>query len=337
MPIISRKCKTFLIIEQDPSREKTKEKMAFDFGAYARQHGWDVPPEHLQRLQESRLGVFAEMDDETIRAVLDKATLQNVTAGTPVFRQTDPRGGVGIHIILSGSFSVIHTLKEGEPGSDSYKVTDRHVAEDRRGVLLGDVESLVIGLTKEEIGSGEDGHALSTVICDEPGQLLMVSPDEFWAVQSYPLLRNVARLVAVKLLRRNAVSDAQALSRARFLVVDYLAALVRKHGTRPDLWRQESGDEKYLVLNGTVSQKQAAEALGISRSTINNLCCDGRGKNKKIGVLCENGLIWEWGHVIRMSAAFHEALLGPDPHALLTPGVVPVRQGGAASEASAPS
>ena len=310
--------------------------MAFDFGAYARQRGWDVPPADLQNLQEPRLGLFAGVDDDTIRAILDKAALQNVTAQTPVFKQTDARDKVGIHIILSGSFSVIHTLKEGEPGSDGYKVTDRHVAEDRRGVLLGDVESLVIGLTRDEIGSGEDGHALSTVTCDESGQLLTVSPDDFWAASSYPLLRNVARLVAVKLLRRNAVSDAQALSRARFLVVDYLAGLVRKHGTRPDLWKQEHGDGKYLVLNGVVSQKQAAEALGISRSTINNLCCDGRGKNKKIGVLCENGLAWEWGHVIRMTAAFQEALLGPDPHALLTPGAAPLRQNGAASEALSP-
>jgi hypothetical protein len=123
--------------------------------------------------------------------------------------------------------------------------------------------------------------------------LWIFPPEVFWETRSFALVRNLARLLALKLLRRDTYLAPEILGRPRRRIVGYLKELVQTSGTEP------ADKPGWVHVKAAVSQSDVARHLHVKQQNVSSLYT--RSWQKR-------GLSWE-GRSITMSAEFLDLLL----------------------------
>lgn len=222
-------------------------------------------------LHDPQAGIFHGVSEATLDYIRSHTKIRTFEREELVFSYREDTETLPVYIVLSGKFAVEHEL---------YGL-NIEIASDEAGVILADVELFVRDVDAKVYGRGEANRALSTVICTEAGEALMISPPgTLWEGKSFELARNMGKLVCFKLLRRNNQTDARNISETRRLIIHLHELVVGKHGHKVK-WRQlkinkdqeaKSKKEQRLVyIVPKVSQKEVASKLGIAPSTINGI------------------------------------------------------------------
>ena len=166
----------------------------------------------------------------TLEQVIEHGVIECFEHGELVFEQGERTDNLPLFCVLGGRFEVIHVWGQSQ----------RHVATDRQGAVLGDVELLLRGETLDADESAVRGIAAdqtwAKVRCVATGELLSVWPTDF-LLQDHAVSVALARNLARKLLLRSAISDPKMILSKPKQVALYLRRVARDLADeRDDAW-----------------------------------------------------------------------------------------------------
>lgn len=174
--------------------------------------------------------VFAQAATSTLEQAIQHGVIRSFEKGELVFEQGERTDNLPLFCVLSGRFEVIHVW-----GRDQ-----RHVATERRGGLIAEVELLLRGETLDADESAVRGlssdQTWAKIRCAAPGELLSLWPAEF-LLQDHAVAVAMARHLARKLLLRSAISDPKTILPKPKQVALYLRRVARDLAEdRADAW-----------------------------------------------------------------------------------------------------
>ena len=207
-------------------------------------------------LHDVETGIFCNVGRSTLALLRKHATIRTYAAGETVFEQGQDSEDIPFIIALTAEFQIKHDIdRETVP-----------VGTDGPGVILADVELLVRDVEAGVYRRGETNRTLSTVVCCKAGEAIEICPASIlWETRSFDLARNVAKLVAIKLLRRTSQSDPTYIRESKRLV-RYLQGLIKSCQKRknPSL---VAGRVRDLHFEVGILRSQIPEELRVGSST----------------------------------------------------------------------
>ena len=248
-------------------------------------------------LHDAQTGLFYGVSGVALRLLRQHARVRTFAAAEIVFREGDDSKDTPFIVALTAQFRVQHDID-----SDSFDV-----GEDGPGVILADVELLVRGVDADTYRRGATDSNLSTVVCSKAGEAIEIYPASvLWETKSFALARNVARLVAIKLLRRTSQSDPNRLGESRRLV-RYLQTLIgaTRRQKNASLVAGRVLDRVYAV--GLLRSEVPAD-LNIGSSTRYSFFAKLKRLTLPQHGVVQGSFFWE-GKIIFMSTAFYRVLM----------------------------
>jgi CRP-like cAMP-binding protein len=235
-------------------------------------------------LVDAMTGILFGARDDTLSLIAERSRVVRIPRDAVLFDQGAPTVGMGIYVVLEGRFEIRHLTQFGE----------LVVAEDGPGTVIADVEMLVEGVPPEVTQRGAANTARATVTALQESRVLHTCPaSTFFETEDFRVAANMAKLLAVKLLRRNARLDESITATPRDKYYRYLRGLVTEPGSI------EAAGAGMVRVKGRRTQAMACAIMAVEHQTLS------KAVN---GTLRRQGLRWT-GDDLVMTTEFHERLL----------------------------
>ncbi len=183
-------------------------------------------------------GVFYMAADSTIERLQasDEVWVTTYQSRDPLFKQGDTTGSVGVFVICEGGLVVTRHVYREDESADKQPIpgSSQIVAFDTVGSVLGEVEFLIKAVPNEVMPRGFSAtEAKATVeALTETSAITITGSAREVFFDDPQILRNVAKLLAIKLLRRSARDDAMILHRRNWKEV--IASLLHRLAQPPE-------------------------------------------------------------------------------------------------------
>jgi CRP-like cAMP-binding protein len=159
-----------------------------------------ITPETIALLTEKGQ-IFHGASEQTLKQVAQHGVIRSFEKGEVVYEQGQRTDNLPLFCILSGRFDAIHIWGDHH----------RHIASNRAGALLGDIEMLLRGEPIDQDDSGFLGlvadQTWAKVHCVSAGEVLSLWPTDFLLENDQAVGLALARSLARKILLRSGITD----------------------------------------------------------------------------------------------------------------------------------
>jgi CRP-like cAMP-binding protein len=224
-------------------------------------------------------GIFHEVEEEHLMSLLPHCLVMDVKKGECLYDQDEPSDNLPLYIVVSGDLRATHIRPDGN------EIT---VAAGSDLILFGDSEMLLADCDPEITRHGQKNRTRARIECETDVRLIRVwPPSAIFDTQAFSIARNLAKIQAVKLLRRNVVLESK--TEPKFVpIARYLSRQVRSKlradlsiGDTTPITEPDIPDE--MTLEVTQAQVKRESGGDVSDGTVNNFA----------DVLRSHGCTWE--------------------------------------------